>query len=195
MDKTFCVFGDSVTQASYVKSGWADLLRQYLENKYPNDSITFFNLGINGNTSTDIVNRFKAESEARNPTDIIFAYGVNDSGYFRTLDRLIVEESLFISNTKKLINQAKIITKNITFIGLTLGDDSLLKPSPGSSRGKSYDTDRVKQYNNKLKEIAENESCRFVSLIDTLQFDDFMDGLHPNDNGHLKMFTEIKKFY
>lgn len=195
MDKTYCIFGDSVTQASYVKTGWADLLRQYLETKYTSDTITFFNLGINGNTSDDILKRFKTESEARMPTDIIFAFGVNDSGYFITIDKPIVPEDRFINNIEGLINEAKTFSKNITFIGLTLGDDSILKPFPESSKGKSYDLDRVNNYNKTLNEIADKNNCRFISLAGCLEPKDFVDGLHPNDNGHRKMFEVIKEYF
>lgn len=195
MDKTYCIFGDSVTQASYIKSGWVDLLRQYLEEKYNNQFINVFNLGIGGNTSDDVLKRFKAESEARMPTDIILAFGVNDSGYFRTLDKPIVPKDRFIKNVESLINEAKTSSKNITFIGLTLGDDSLLKPFPESSQGKSYDLSRVKDYDKTLSETANKNQCKFISIIDTLKFDDFLDGLHPNEQGHRKMFEMIKESF
>lgn len=195
MDKTYYIFGDSVTQASYIKSGWVDLLRQYLEEKYNNQFINVFNLGIGGNTSDDVLKRFKAESEARMPTDIILAFGVNDSGYFRTLDKPIVPKDRFIKNVESLINEAKTSSKNITFIGLTLGDDSLLKPFPESSQGKSYDLSRVKDYDKTLSETANKNQCKFISIIDTLKFDDFLDGLHPNEQGHRKMFEMIKESF
>jgi lysophospholipase L1-like esterase len=152
-------------------------------------------LGINGNTSTDILNRFKKESEARNPTDIVFAFGVNDSGYFKTMDNLIVPEDVFTRNVEELIDLAKSITSNITFIGLTLGDDKLLKPLPQSSRGKSYDLNRVKIYDEKIKRIAEDNFCKYVPLTNMLEESDFMDGLHPNDQGHRKMFEVIKNYF
>ena len=46
MDRTYCIFGDSVTQAAYVKTGWVDLLKQCLESKYSDDFINVFNLSI-----------------------------------------------------------------------------------------------------------------------------------------------------
>ena len=195
MDKTFCIFGDSVTQAAYIKSSWVELLRNYLENKYHGDFVNVFNLGIGGNTSDDILNRFNAECQSRQPTDIIFLFGVNDSGYFRTPDKLMVQEDRFIDNINNLILNAKTFCRNITFIGLALGDDSLLKPFPGSSKGKSYDIARVKKYNNLLIKISDTNSCRFISIMDKLDNNDFIDGLHPNDKGHLKMFDEIKKWF
>ena len=47
MDKTYLIFGDSVTQAAYVKVGWVDLLSRYLEGKYPNDFVNVFNRFVN----------------------------------------------------------------------------------------------------------------------------------------------------
>jgi acyl-CoA thioesterase I len=195
MDKTFCIFGDSVTQAAYVKVGWVELLRQYLEKKYPGDFINVFNLGIGGNTSDDIVRRFDAEASFREPTDLIFAFGVNDSGYFRVPSKPIVEESRFVSNVESLVDKAKNITKNISFVGLTIGDDSLLQPFPGSSQGKSYTRDRVVTYDRIIKRISDQSLCRYIHLMDKLNVEDFLDGLHPNEEGHRKMFEVIKMYF
>jgi lysophospholipase L1-like esterase len=195
MDKTFCIFGDSVTQAAYVKTGWVDLFRIYLEEKYRDEFINVFNLGVGGNTSDDILKRFKSESEARMPTVIIFAFGVNDSGYFRTPDKPIVSEERFTKNIESLISQANKLTTNITFVGPVLGDESLLKPYPESTKGKSYEFVRVQAYDRLIKNLAEKNLCQYISLLDKLNFEDFSDGLHPNDKGHLKMFQEIKKYF
>jgi lysophospholipase L1-like esterase len=195
MDKTFCIFGDSVTQAAYVNTGWVDLFRTYLEQKYCDEFINVFNLGIGGNTSDDILKRFKTESEAREPTVIIFAFGVNDSCYFKTPDKPIVPKSRFIENIKSLTTEAKNFTSEIAIIGLVLGDESLLKPFPDSSQGKSYELTRVTDFNEELKRHAVASNSQFIQLLDKLNPTDFSDGLHPNDQGHLKMFNEIKKWF
>lgn len=195
MDKTYCIFGDSVVQAAYVKTNWIDLLRMYLESHYPTDFINVFNLGVGGNTSADILQRFEKEAGARQPTTILFAYGVNDSGYFLTPDKPIVSEDTFVRSTEELIFKAKKLTQDVRFIGLVLGDDSLLKPFPESSKGKSYETKRTIHYNAMLKEIAGKHECIFIELFDALTPEDFLDGLHPNDHGHAKIFEEIKKFF
>ena len=195
IDKTYCVFGDSVTQAAYIKTSWVDMLRIYLEKKYSNDFINVFNLGVGGNTTDDVAKRFKFESLMRTPTDIIFAVGVNDSGYFRTPDKPIVSEVNFDKNITSLITEAKEFTGNITFVGLVLGDDSVLKPFPDSSQGKSYEYKRVEKYNRRAQEIAQTNSCRFIQLFEKLKPEDFLDGLHPNDQGHKKIFEEVKKYF
>ena len=195
MDRSICIFGDSVTQADYVEENYVELLRKYLEKQYKDDYIQVYNLGVSGNTTKDILKRFEFESSVRNPTEMIFQIGINDSCYLWTEDKPMVSSDKFESNLKKLIIQAGGFTKNIVFLGLTLGDDSILKPFPGSLMGESYDLARVKKYDKILKEVVEKNFCRFIPLLDKLNFDDFLDGLHPNQNGHTKMFEEIKKYF
>lgn len=195
MEKNYCIFGDSVTQAPYVKIGWVGLFRQFLEEKNQKDSVNIFNLGVSGNTSEDILKRFDAEASVREPTDIIFAVGINDSGYFRIPSKPVVEESKFVLNLEELIAKARKFSQDITFIGLVLGDDSILKPFPESSTGHSYTRERAKAYDRIIKEMSEKKGCRFVYIMDKLDSADFQDGLHPNEQGHRKMFEVIKKYF
>lgn len=194
MDKTICVFGDSVVQAAYIKRNWVDLLKNHLEEKYTNDFVNVFNLGIGGNTTDDVLDRFESELETRGATTIIFGIGVNDSGYFKITSKPIVEQARFVSNLEKIINLAKKYSQDIIFVGLVLGDDSLLQPFPGSSKGKSYERERTESYDELLKTTVEKVGCKYIYLYDKLEFRDFLDGLHPNESGHRKMFEEIKKY-
>lgn len=178
MDKTFCIFGDSVTQAAYVKVGWVDLLRQYLEEKYCNDFVNVFNLGIGGNTTGDILKRFSSEAQSRYPTSIIFAIGINDTKLNNPKE--------FRANLEKLIELAKKFTSEITFVGLVLGD----------WKGEElFSQEKTKNYNNILKEVAETRECKFIQLENILDSKDFMDGFHPNEQGHRKMFEVVKKYF
>ncbi|MFH1601935.1 MAG: GDSL-type esterase/lipase family protein [Candidatus Shapirobacteria bacterium] len=195
MDKSFCIFGDSVTQAAYVKAGWTELLKQYLEKKYQNNFINFFNLGIGGNTTSDVLKRFEIEASFRTPTSIIFNVGINDSGYFKEITKSIIKKTNFKTNLEKIISKAKAHTKDITFIGLCLGDDSILKPPPGNTDGKCFDKKRMEAYDKLLENIARKNSCRFIKIWENLNDQDFLDGLHPNDQGHQKMFQVISKYF
>lgn len=187
MDKTFCIFGDSVVQAAYAKRGWVDMLREYLEKKYPNDFVNVFNLGVGGNTTDDMLKRFASEAAARIPTSIIFSVGVNDSGYYQTPDRPVVEPAQFRANLEKLIGAAQKVSADIIFVGLVLG-----KVGPDE---KTFTRQRTKDYDQIIKEVAEKHACRFIDLLDELAPEDFQDGLHPNDLGHRKMFAVIKKYF
>jgi len=189
---TICVFGDSVTHAAYIKSSWANLLRWHWEETVQ-DNVEFYNLGVDGDTSENILSRFETETQARLPTKIIFAVGVNDSGYDYTTNQPFVDEDSFRSNIQKLVDISKKYTTDIIFVGLVLGDDRLLKPFPGSfPLVYSYDVKRVKKYDGIIKTVAEKNSCNYIYPFDKLDFGDFMDGLHPNESGHRKMFEVIK---
>ena len=195
MNRAYCIFGDSISQASYVKTGWVELLRMYLEEKYPNDFVNVFNLGIGGNTTKDLLRRFENEIKVRMPSTIIFQIGTNDSGYFREITNLITPEDQFKNNLQELIDSAKKYTEDITCLGLAIGDDSLTQPLPSSSKGKSYTKGRVKKYDNIIKSLVEQDSCKYIHLFDKLDNKDFMDGLHPNESGQRKMFESIKKYF
>jgi len=187
VDKTFCIFGDSVVQAAYVKRGWVDLLREYLEKKYQGEFVNVFNLGVGGNTTADMLKRFPSEATARIPTSIIFGVGVNDSGYYQTPDRPVVEPAQFRSNLEKLIEAAQKFSADITFVGLVLGN-------VGHDE-KTFTRQRTEKYDQVIKEVAEKYHCRFIHLLNELATEDFQDGLHPNDLGHRKMFAVIKKYF
>ena len=102
---------------------------------------------------------------------------------------------IFQQNIIKLIELAKKHTTDIIFIGLVLGDDSLLKPFPESSKGESYDHKRAIKYDNLLKNLVESNNCKYIYLYDKLLVEDFIDGLHPNEKGHLKMYEVIKEYF
>ena len=197
MDKSYCIFGDSVTQAAYVRNSWVDLLKTDLEEKFQDDFVNVFNLGVDGNTTNDILARFENESTARIPTSIIFAVGVNDSAYIQSLSSPITEEKMFEFNLTKLVALAVQFSKDITFVGLVLGDDSTLKPLPGGAENYewSYDKKRTENYNNIQKTVVRSRNCKFIQLLDKLNPDDFQDGLHPNEQGHRKMYKIIKKYF
>ena len=175
MTKTFCVFGDSVTQAAYIPENWVNQLRRYLENKYRDDFIEVFNLGIGGNTTPDILKRFENEASARNPNFLIFAVGINDTKY--------TQPSNFKTNLLKLIMLAKKDTREIFFVGLVLGDWTGDEP---------FSQKKTNNFNQILKETADTTGVNFIDLQGVLTPNDFSDGLHPNVEGHKKMFETIK---
>lgn len=189
MDRTYCVFGDSVTQASYVTDSWPNQLRTYLEQKSTQDYINFYNLGIGGNTSTDILNRFKTEALVRQPTHLIFAYGVNDASWDTSANKPVVSLKDFKINTVSIIETAKSLTQDIVFISPVFG--TLVEESGGWR----YTRSRVEEYNTLLKQLVTSAGFTYIDLVNTLADSDFMDRLHPNDSGHSKMFDQIKKYF
>jgi len=189
-----CIFGDSITWGARLpfRAGWANLLRNYLE-LTSEEYIELYDLGIDGNTTIDILNRFDIEVEARNPQIIIFAIGTNDSCYRKTKNNSIINIDEFKNNLDELIQRAKKYTDNIVFVGIGKGSDVLTKPLIASSTGKCYDKENIKTYDKIIKKICKKNNLLFIDINEKLLDSDFDDGLHPNIGGHIKIFEEFRR--
>lgn len=193
MEKTICIFGDSITWGAWdpEKGGWGARLRSYFETN--NIEINVYNCGVSGDNTDDLLQRFKIEAIAREPNIIIFAIGINDSQYINSKDNPRVSIEKFQNNLQELVSQAKQITSKIIFVGLTKVDE--LKTIPISwDKIKYYDMENVSKYNSIIKNFCQKNKLTFIDMLDLLRNEDLEEGLHPNINGHKKMFEKIKKF-
>lgn len=193
MEHTVCVFGSSTTWGAYdPEGGWVQRLRRHLEElespSFP--FVTVYNLGVNDDTSTDVLGRFPVEAGARRPDTIIFEIGTNDSQYVGEPGNRRTALSQFQSNVGQLVARAKTFTSSICFLGLTEVDETQTTPISWMP-GRFYRNDRIAEYNAALKQIAEAEGCAFISLREVLTKQDLDDGLHPNAGGHEKIFQVV----
>lgn len=191
--KNICIFGDSITWGAHrlpARLSWANLLRNYIENN--NREYRVYDLGVDMNTTKDVIHRFVGEATARNAEIIIFDVGVNDSLYRKSPDSPETTLEVFDKNMQALITMAQTITNKVMLVGLVKGDDSLTIPLPQSTTGKIYTKERVRIYDRKLKELTERYQIPFADVYDRLTDADFNDGLHPNEHGYAKMFEVIK---
>ncbi len=188
-----CIFGDSITWGAFLpfRGAWANLLRNYLESL--NKRITLYDLGVDKDTSQDVLDRFIPEAKARKPDLLIFAVGINDSAYRFSKDNPVVNLEEFKKNLLELIERGRKFTQKIIFVGLAKGDDSNTQPLPRSRTKKSYDKANTWLYNEAIRTICKKEQLRFVNIIDLLKNEDFDDGLHPNLGGHQKIFEEVRR--
>jgi len=194
MSKTICIFGDSIALGAVdpENGGWVAQLRRYFEtNDY---DIEGYNQGVSGDNTNDLLARFKVECEAREPQIIIFAIGINDSQYVKTKDNPRVPLKEFQNNLVELINRAKNFSDKIVFVGLTKVEESKVMPIPWSDEEKFYDNESIAKYNAIIEKISTENNLPFVNLLDLLEPNDLDDGLHPNSEGHKKMFLKIKEF-
>lgn len=185
-----CVFGDSITWGAndFERGGWVERLKaHYLKER----DFDFYNLGISGDTSTDLLDRFEREAPAREPDCILFAIGVNDAQYEKTVNRPRTTIEQFETNVRKLIQKANKFSDKLALIGLTPVDETKTMPIPWSP-DKFYDNARVKEYDAIVKSIAEKENVLFIPVFHTLDANTCDDGLHPDADGHEKMFEHIK---
>ena len=57
-----------------------------------------------------------------------------------------------------------------------------------------YNNTRIKRYNATLKAFCTKQNVPFLSMFNVAQVSDLPDGLHPDAEGHQKMFERIKTF-
>jgi len=194
MEKTICIFGDSITWGAVdvENGGWATQLERYFKtNDY---DIIVYNQGVLGDNTDGLLARFKVECEAREPQVIIFAIGINDSSYIKTKDNPGISLEKFQNNLVELINQAKKFSDKIIFVGLTKVEESKVMPIIFSNEENFYDNNSIAKYDAIIKKVSDDNNLSFVNLFDLLEPSDLDDGLHPNSKGHKKMFLKIKGF-
>lgn len=194
-DINILVFGDSITYGAWdkEKSGWVNRLRLALENDNSNNYYTIFNLGISGDVTEGIKNRFDNECKIRfnknDNTIIIFSIGINDSQNIKDEDRVLL--GTFRNNVISLINSAKKYTDNILFIGLTKVDESKVTPLTWDKE-KSYLNTKIINFDKELKNICLENNVDYLYIYDLLELEELFDGLHPNNVGHQKICDKVK---
>ena len=199
------VFGDSITYGAWDKEGgWVQRLRKFLDEKSLTDPDFYclvYNMGVSGNTSNGLLERFEFETKQRlkegEETIIIFAIGINDSYFVHSENSHRVLTEKFKDNIQKLIKLAQKFSSKIIFVGLTPVDETKTTPIPWDT-DKSYRNEYIKQYNQTIREICREKKIYFIEIFEKLKGADYQklleDGLHPNSDGHQRIFEIVKDF-
>lgn len=189
------VFGDSIAQGFWDgQGGWVQRIRNKFISKAiagKNDGLPdIHNLGISGDNSKDLLNRFVNDYDSRNKFTnigtIIFAVGTNDC---QIIDGEPVSGSEeYIENISKIYSLAKIRTKEIIFVGLTPCIEEITTPVSWDEQT-HYTNERLGYFNNALKSYCLDNKITFIDLfdlfIDKMNVNTLLqDGLHPNEIGH-----------
>ncbi len=188
-----CIFGDSIAYGwfDFEKHGWVYRLREVLEKK---GDYRIFNLSIPGDTTKDLLKRFKHESIVREPDMIIFAVGLNDSQFYFKEKKFKVNPSVFEKNVIRLVNLAKTITDEIVFVGLTPVDEKFTTPLPKDST-RILKNEFIEKYNRIIKNVCKNEKVKFIDIFNKWKKNNYrellFDGLHPNEKGHQEIFRIV----
>lgn len=192
-DINILVFGDSIVYGAWdkEKSGWVNRLRQKLESK-TNNYYNVYNLGIPGNTTSDLKERFEFEYKNRSIKDanniIIFLIGINDTYIVNKKNNISLNE--FKNNIIDLINKAKKHTENILFIGLSKVDESLVCPVSWD-KNISYVNKEITKFDKELEIICKQNKVSYMNIYNLIDIKDLQDGLHPNDKGHQKIYNRF----
>lgn len=182
------VFGDSITygQRDLEMGGWVNRLRLALAHDSSITSCHVFNMGISGQSTTEILDRLERECEGRVLDDanniIVIAVGINDTQILE--GEIINDEDTFKSNVIALINKAKDLTDKVIYLGLTPVDDSRTNPVTWD-RSRIWKSELVENYDNIISEICSEMGVRYVYVYDQIDPATNEDGLHPSEAGHI----------
>jgi acyl-CoA thioesterase I len=197
------IFGDSIVWGAWDKEGgWAQRLRKFIDQKNisePNYDCTLYNLGVCGDTTEDLLERFENETKARISEEeriIIFGVGTNDSQFVYSNEDLKIPIDKFGDNVKKLVDLSKKFSSKIVFLGLCPIEQSKVDPIPWAEEKKGYRKELVEQFNNKIKHVCNEKGVYFIELYEKLIKESKIleDGVHPDSLGHKKIFLIVKNF-
>ncbi len=186
------VFGDSIAWGyeDLSKGGWVEQVRKDFLKTY--DDVSVYNCSVSGDTTTELVRRFRTEYDARKPEYVIFAIGVNDSSFFnKDCTKNHTAPRQFEANLNKLYNQGK-KKSQIIFLSITPVDESKTTPVPWRKE-LSYTNAMIAQYNKIIATFCKKKKIPFIA-VNQLTRKDLADGLHPNTQGHKKIYLAVKGF-
>ena len=196
MNTNYIIIGDSLTYgiSDFESCGWSTMFKNYIVNK--DDSKVCNNYvhiaAFPGATSSDILDKINSILQAfmhkEFTNTVILSIGVNDTQIFNGEFKNNIDN--YKSNIEKI---AKIITDkecNLIVLGLTrIESDERFFWKPN----KYYDNEVISEYDTKLEEVCNNNKIKYIPMQEVLEKNDFIDGVHPNHNGHKKIFEYIAK--
>lgn len=157
---------------------------------------TVYNLGINGDTSAGLIQRFERETVVRfvraERNIVLFSIGINDCVLIDDRDYNVAPEE-FRNNMAALISLARKFG-HIVIVGLHKVEETRTTPIPWHKRW-YYRNASIQMYDAALREVAAQEKVTFIDLLPLFSADYYElldDGLHPNAEGHQKIFKLIQ---
>jgi lysophospholipase L1-like esterase len=186
------VFGDSLTYGAWdSQGGWCDRIKRRLHQMKNNTEydikFQMFNLGIGGENSRSLSNRFESELKNRHrvewPAVIVVATGSNNTR-FSELDQnpaISIEE--FQENLKDIIETAKKYTDKLLFVGIAPVENDF-QPFKKSL----FSNEMLKKYDDVVTSVTNDYSVPKVAVWDAFKASTIrlysVDGVHPKDEGH-----------
>lgn len=191
--------GDSITYGYKVfDKSFMNLLKKEYE---------VINYGVCGYTSLNLVKDLKSDKykldklkELSNKEEIeiifIINIGINDVSQYLENNYHQVSVSNFIENINFIIKKLKEYNPyKIIFIGLNNINEDLTNNLSFTIENLYLTTKEVKRYDSLIKNISKKENVEYIEIkkIINKYLDNFPDGVHPNKNGHYKIYEEIGK--
>lgn len=182
-DIHICYIGDSFVRGigDPQNLGWCGRV-------YYNDAlnISYYNLGVGGDTSTNILKRWERQAKSRFAHDannrVVFSFGVNDIVIQNTKQRVSSTQSE--ENLYQILSYAKTIYKDILMIG----------PPPIDDQEANV---RIKKLDMLFSAICAQQNIPYLTIFEKLNQEPIWhqevssnDGAHPRAKGYT-LFADI----
>ncbi len=167
-------FGDSIPMGLRDdRGGWPARL-------WEGQTRIVYNLGVDGNTSEDVIARFHSEAKSRGVNGesvVIFSVGINDSSRMNGSQRVALPR--YRQNMERLISDTRDqFARKVICVGLPPIDESKTVPFPLERTISFFQADRH-EYDLALEEVCGKDGATYVSL-GNLRLEDHIsfDGVH-----------------
>ena len=201
------VFGDSIAWGAWDPEGggWVQRLKRTIDRKTlqePDFHTLVYNLGISGNDTDALVERFLPEAQQRlreteEEAVVLFAIGINDSQYIQSQKTNRVPLDRFEQNLRVLMEQSRRIARQTLFLEITPVDESRTAPVLWNP-DKFYTHEHIQKYNRVLRSLCFEYEIPLVELYQGFlkqgHVDLLWDGLHPNTRGHQWIAQRVEEF-
>jgi lysophospholipase L1-like esterase len=157
------IFGDSITQGFWdSEGGWVQRLRSDYDARIMNDwsknQPAIFNLGVSGNTSGKVLERFDAETKARlwpgEDYAFVIAVGTNDACV--EAGKAWSSPKQYGENIAKILDMAKKYSSKALVVEIAPCDES--RTTPVAWGDYSYRNADIQQLNKSLHQVCETAS-------------------------------------
>ncbi|MDF1498432.1 MAG: GDSL-type esterase/lipase family protein [Patescibacteria group bacterium] len=204
------IFGDSIVFGNWDKQGgWANRLKNYYmkESLDNSDYYMVYNIGVSGDTSSELLERFEFEIKHRlwegkdtgekEEIIIVISIGNNDAAFVKSKNEFNTTLDNFDLNIKQLLIIAKKYSTKIFFVGLSLVDETKTMPVQWDFNIE-HSNKNIEKYNKIIKLACKEEKIYFINMYEEFKKLDYKklleDGVHPNSEGHKKMFEIVRDF-
>ena len=126
---------------------------------------------------------------------IILSLGLNDSLYLHDQKSFLNSIEEYQANLGKIINIAKQYAEKIFFVGFSPVNESKTDPISWNAN-ETFKNDYIEEYQQMAKNICQEQKIPFIDIWQPFLDCDYQkllaDGLHPNPDGHQKIFELVK---
>ncbi len=158
-----------------------------------------YNLGIRGETTTQILQRLIPEAIPRKPQLLILTAGSNDIRRKGSKDApLTTSIERFKKNILELIKQGRSLA-DVVFVSTYPFDETKTTPFSYWNKNNYYFLTDIIAYEKEVRDICTNENVPFLDIFNKWIDKEYLiwlheDGQHANPIGHKIIFEDLKNY-